>query len=173
MSVISRRHLVKSLGLTYALLCFHDVSSSAPHVADDSVERVYVIRRLLGGGDGIPINRGAIAHSGLLLKTKNGKFYVLEYMDDSKVHLTATEQVTVKEFKEDKYAHVRLVGRTEGTEKQLNWTRQLDGSVLSQNLSPKELKEKMEGLVKEYSVWKQEHCHKAQEKLRESLGIKD
>lgn len=151
----------------------HGVHTAPEAVADDDkVERIFVIRRNLSGTlDGPPVDVGVLAHSGLLLKTMQGKYYTLEYMDDSKVHLTETTPETVKEHTEKKWAHIKAAGRSEGKEKVLEWSRQLSGVKIDPKYTPGELKTMMEEVVGEYSVWKKEYCHAAQERLRRKLGL--
>lgn len=144
-----------------------------PENAEESkVEHVFVIRRNLSDIKNIPKDKGVVSHSALLLKNQNGEFFVLEYMGDSKVYLTATKQKVIREYKDEKFAHVELNGRYDQSVTVINWTRQLEGSAVEPKYTPKELKDLMEREMKEYSVWKKEYCHTAQERVRTFLGIK-
>jgi hypothetical protein len=144
----------------------------------EHVDRIFVIRRTLTGD--AAIKRGDLAHSALLLRTKDENWYVLEFMRDSNVYLTRTEQQVVQEHTKESWAEVKLkgryfrslVGEDPPIEKQLVWTRQLKGESIEAKFTPQQLKEQMEAVVKKYSLLKGEHCHKAQEHLRKSLGLK-
>jgi hypothetical protein len=133
----------------------------------ESAVHLYVVRRVLDGV-GIPRVRQA-AHSGVLLESKSGKWYLLEFMSDAKTHLTKVEPL-IKQERED---HVILImeGRTATGTSTFEWTRQKAGVRLNQQQTIAQLKEMMQDGMKGYSVWKQEHCHTAQERLRERLGV--
>ena len=158
-----------------AILCTSQLASgvmASEFVADgdNKVVHVYVIRRKLAGQ---PIGSvREFAHSALLLKTEKGEFFTLEYMSDSKAHLTKGTPKIIKENKKKKYADIKMEGYVDGKTKVCEWERQLTGKKVDPKYTPEELRTKMQDLMKKYSIWKKEHCHTAQERLREFLGIK-
>lgn len=153
-------------------MAFGVLGATEPATEDDKVERIFVIRRNLEGPlNGPPVNVGVLSHSALLLKTAH-KYYTLEYMDDSKVHLTETTPEMIKEYPNEKWAHIKAAGRFDEEEKLLDWARQLSGAAVEPLHTPEELKSMMQELVGDYSVWRKEHCHTAQERLRRKLGLK-
>jgi len=137
----------------------------------DKVEHIYVIRRKLGGQPVGSIR--SFAHSALLLKTGSGAYYTLEYMGDSKVYLTKGEPKVLRSDQEKKYAVITMAGVADGKSEEFEWERQLLGKPLDGKSSPEQLQKQMQSLMKEYSVWKKEHCHTAQERLRKKLGVFD
>lgn len=163
------------LKLAILYTTFGSVMASLGPVAveegSDSVVHVYVIRRQLLGQP-IPSVR-SLAHSALLLKTKGGKYYTLEFMDDSKAHLTSGVPLESSSDAARKVAIITMDGWGEGKSKSFEWERQLNGKALSGDHTPQQLLLMMQGEMKDYSVWKEEHCHSAQERLRKKLGLLD
>lgn len=151
-------------------LVYFGLSPALVKAEESKANHLYVIRRPLDAQPVTSIRK--YAHSALLVQTTNGKFYVLEYMADSKAHLTETEMTEVSKPEAKKIAIVKVKGMTDGGVKELEWERQLSGSKLEPKWSPVELRDKMQTLMKEYSIWKEEYCHSAQERLRRELGLK-
>ena len=135
----------------------------------DKVIHLFVVRRNLD----IPGKPrvGVLAHSAVLLKTEKEEFYLLEYLGDSNAHLNRVT-FTVNEDNDD-HLIVKMNGYSTSTKKMQPylWTRQKIGVKLDGSKSAAELKKLMQGQMKEYSVWKSEHCHAAQERLRKKLGV--
>jgi len=123
------------------------------------VERVYVIRRKL---DTLPFYFGWMAHSGLLLKTTNGRWFICEYgteNDKNKVSLYEVPN-TIKEPTCDTFQYQ---GR--------KWNKQICGSSIKASIQS--VKETMENKVCKHSYWMLFwNCHMAQEGVREELGLK-
>lgn len=158
--------------LLACLFYMHAPSLREARSAEDDgqlVTRVYVIRRPLDGA--LIGSAGPLAHSGLLLQTKAGEYYVLEYMNDSRAWLTAG---TPKELGRDtgrKVANIKMNGIAGGKVVIVEWERQLHGSALEPKWTPEQLQQKMQIQMKRYNVWKAEHCHQAQERLRREVGL--
>lgn len=129
-----------------------------PH-QQNTVDKLYVIRRGLGG---IPVKSGCLAHSGLLLQTRDGNHHIVEYgvnhANKNEVTLKRVDlsDSTAKSFKDESYS----------------WTKQVHGVNLSRQLSPEDIKSVMEDITKtnNYNL-KNWNCHMAQEKTRRSLGL--
>jgi len=123
------------------------------------VERVYVIRRKL---DTLPFYFGWIAHSGLLLKTRNGRWFICEYgteNDKNKVSLYEVPN-TIKETNCDTFQYQ---GR--------KWNKQICGSPIKASIQS--VKETMEDKVSKRHYWMLFwNCHMAQEGVREEHGLK-
>lgn len=128
-------------------------------VPSNVVDKLYVIRRGLGG---IAVKSGCLAHSGLLLQTRDGNHHIVEYGANhenknevilKRVNLSDSNAQT---FKDDTY----------------NWSKQVNGVNLSRKLSPEDIKSVMEDVTKtnNYNL-KNWNCHMAQEKTRRSLGL--
>ena len=142
------------------------IMASVPQ--EDGVVRLFVVRRVLDGM-GLPRFR-QVAHSGVLLQTQNGGFHLLEYMADARAHLTATNPQEIQDNGD--HLIIKMTGRAADGPKEFEWTRQKKGVALDGEFTPSELLLKMQGLMNSgYSVWSQEHCHTAQERLREALGV--
>jgi hypothetical protein len=121
---------------------------------EDAVAHVYVIRRQLLGQP-LPSVR-SLAHSALLLKTKGGEFYNLEFMGDSKAHLTkgAPRETSVDASR--KVAIITMDGWGDGKSYKFEWERQLHGKALSGDHTPQQLLGMMQAEMEDYSVWKEE-----------------
>jgi hypothetical protein len=129
---------------------------------DPEVSRIYVIRRKL---DSLPIYLGWFAHSGLLLKTKDGRYFVCEYGTEkdqnvvSLYEIKATPELSLgcKSFEHN--------GR--------KWHKQISGSDLPQKASISSIQKTMESKVTRHNYsmlfW---NCHMAQEATRKELGLK-
>lgn len=145
--------------------------SDAPD-GSDKVSHVFVIRRAL---DDQPLGSvRQIAHSALLLRTCSGRHYTLEYMGDSRAHLTEAEPQEFKRHEGDRYADIKMKGQKNGGgTAEFEWERQLRGRAIEPKSTPEELRELMQSLMSEYSLWKKEHCHTAQERVRRRLEIFD
>ena len=158
--------------LLLALLFYiHSAPQQLAHSAEGTegqlVTRVYIIRRPL---EGAPFGSvGPLAHSGLLLQTKAGEHYVLEYMDDSRVHLTAGTPEEQQRNARRKVAIIKMNGVASGRVASFEWERQLRGLAIDPKWTPQQLHEKMQSLMAPYSLWRAENCHQAQERLREWL----
>ena len=130
------------------------------HNDDPEVERVYVIRRKL---DDLPVYLGWFAHSGLLLKTTNGRWFICEYGTESNKNKVSVYEVTktIKNSTIDKFTHDKR-----------KWNKQICGSSLPTRVSVNSIKETMEDKtckhVYRMLFW---NCHMAQEATRESLGL--
>lgn len=149
-----------------ALLLYMNSAPREVHSAEDAsglVTHVYVIRRPL---DGLPIgSAGPLAHSALLLQTVN-EHYVLEYMDDSRAHLTQGTPTEVSRDAGRKIANIKMNGVAGGRTVSFEWERQLRGTAVDPRWTPQQLQQQMQALMKPYSLWKAEHCHQAQQRLR-------
>jgi hypothetical protein len=163
----------KSVTLSIVFFASLVGSSAAPARAkgadQDPVVHVYVMRRQLLGQP-VPSVR-SWAHSALLLKTKAGKFYTLEFMSDSKAHLTASTPKEISVDQKRKVALIKMEGWGDGKQESFEWERQLLGKELDAGQAPAELRDLMQAQMKEYSVWDKEHCHTAQERLRKQLKL--
>lgn len=123
------------------------------------VERVYVIRRKL---DTLPFYFGWMAHSGLLLKTTNGRWFICEYGTENNKNKVSLYEVpnTIKESTCDTF---QFQGR--------KWNKQICGSSIKASIQS--VKETMEDKVSKHSYWMLFwNCHMAQEGVREEFGLK-
>jgi hypothetical protein len=136
-------------------------------LGDAEVVHFYVVRRALNGAL-IP-RIGQAAHSAILIETVGKKQYLLEYMDDSKVHIIEVSPVVIEE-KSDHMA-ISMKGWSASGEKLYVWSRQKAGKQFNSGKTAFQLKDQMQSLMTEYDVWNKEHCHTAQERLRKALGI--
>jgi len=125
------------------------------------VDRIYVIRRKL---DILPVYFGWAAHSGLLMKTKGGKYYICEYgveKDPNKVSLYEIKGITEK--------HSDTFEIMDGRK----WNKQICGSSPTSEISIYNVKETMENKVNKHNYWLLFwNCHMAQEMTRKELGLK-
>ena len=85
------------------------------------IERVFVARRPLKGTG--KLMKGVAAHSGLLLRTTDQGYYILEYLADSKaelyeIHLNVIESI------EDPPHEIFLLG-------DFKWTKQMYGKPIT------------------------------------------
>jgi hypothetical protein len=126
---------------------------------DPVVERIYVIRRKL---DDLPVFLGWMAHSGLLLKTKDGRWFICEY------------GVEVNQNEVSLY-EVKNIDRTSNnfTHNKRKWKKQICGSNIEKEISISSVKDTMKTFTGKHSyskiLW---NCHMAQENTREKLGLK-
>lgn len=126
-----------------------------------TVDKIYVIRRKLSN---LPIFAGWISHSGLLLKTKCGKYYICEY---------GVEKNAVVCYNVDaKNDDLKNQNETFENNKQI-WHKQIVGTTLNGKITVENIKETMSDITckKYYSIlfW---NCHMAQENTRKQLGLK-
>jgi hypothetical protein len=119
----------------------HQISST-PNV----VVNVRVARRPL---EYAPVGVGSVAHSALILETREGRKMLLEYMGDSQVHM--------KDFQPDDY----------------DWKIQEHGQALDKQMTPEEIRSIMESQVNsdKYNIHTH-NCHLAQEITRRAIGLK-
>lgn len=129
---------------------------------DLEVTRVYVIRRKL---DTLPIYLGWCAHSGLLLKTTDGRYFVCEYGTESNKN-----DVSLYEIKASPELSSGCATFEDNNRK---WHKQICGSELPKKASISSVKKTMEEKTLRYNYsmlfW---NCHMAQEETRKELGIK-
>jgi len=115
-------------------------------LSSNDVVNVKVARRPL---EHAPLATGSVAHSALILETRNGRRMLLEYLGDSQVHM--------KDFQPDGY----------------DWKVQEQGQALDRQMTPDEIQSIMESQVRpgKYNIheW---NCHMAQEKTRRAIGLK-
>jgi hypothetical protein len=125
---------------------------------DPLIDRIYVARRKL---DSLPIYFGWAAHSALLMKTKNEKWFVCEYgCENNKNKVSLYE---VKNINRDYF--ITNNGR--------KYNKQIVGSSLEGNVSVGSVRELMENKMNKHSYWMLFwNCHIAQEITREELGLK-
>ena len=127
---------------------------------DPQVERVYVIRRKL---DDLPVYLGWFSHSGLLLKTTNGRWFICEYGTETNKNKVCLYETT----------NIKDTTCSTFTDKKRKWNKQICGSELSKKISVNSIKETMEDKTCKHSYWMLFwNCHMAQEATRESLGLK-
>jgi hypothetical protein len=128
---------------------------------EPKINRIYVIRRKL---DTLPLYFGWMAHSGILMNTKDGRWFVCEYgveNDKSKVSLYEVSK-SIKSSSADSF---EFNGR--------KWNKQICGEDVSADASISTIKETMENKMNRHSYWMLFwNCHMAQEGTRESLGLK-
>ncbi|MFA6889376.1 MAG: hypothetical protein WC254_07820 [Candidatus Woesearchaeota archaeon] len=62
---------------------------------DEQIDRIYVIRRNLGV---LPFNVGWLAHSGLLLRTTNGEYYICEYGVEKNKNAVSCYKINAKDI---------------------------------------------------------------------------
>ena len=92
-------------------------------MGDREIERVFVARRPLSPGTKNWQKYRHAAHSALLLRTVGGKYYILEYMADSQVHLYEIVLKVTKTIQDPPHEKFELNG--------VEWTKQLYGKALS------------------------------------------
>lgn len=137
------------------------IFKSVTNQSSEFVDKIYVIRRQL---DTLPIYAGWFAHSGLLIKTNNDKYYICEYGAENNQNVVSLYEIP----KETIWQDIRIFhdGR--------KWNKQYYGSQLDANkkISVASVKETMQDHTKKhlYSkiLW---NCHIAQETTREKLGL--
>lgn len=125
------------------------------------IENIYVIRRNLGP---IPFHMGWLAHSGLLLKTTSGEFYICEYGVENNQNAVSCYKL-IGSFS-------NMSTRSEFTLKNGKvWKKQLKGSSVK-NITVEQLKKSMEDVA-----WKHNYnmlfwnCHIVQETTKEVVGL--
>lgn len=134
---------------------------------DDTAIHLYVVRRGLDIG---PLPRfRSLAHSGVLLQTRGGEFYLLEYMSDSTAHLTLVTPRTISEH--DGYIKIKMSGRGDRGTQEFEWTRQKAGVRLDGKQTVQQLQALMQQSMDGYSLIGSEQCHTAQERLRKALHV--
>ena len=93
-------------------------------MGDREIERVFVARRPLSPSTKNWQKYQHAAHSALLLRTVDGKYYILEYiMGDSQVHLDEIVLKVTKTIQDPPTEEFELKG--------VEWTKQLYGKALS------------------------------------------
>ncbi len=126
---------------------------------DPEVERIYVIRRKL---DDLPVYFGWFSHSGLLLKTSNGRWFICEYGTETNKNKICLYETT----------NIEDTTCCTFTDKQSKWNKQICGSQLKVKVSINSIKKTMENKTYKHNYhmlfW---NCHIAQEATRESLGL--
>lgn len=118
---------------------------------------LYVARRNLSM---LPFNIGFLAHSGLLLKTNKGTFYVLEYgVEKNKVTCTKIDF-----YINDSDSKFKFQDK--------EWSKQIKGTDLKIQTNITEMQELMESKTGKlvYNMFLS-NCHMAQERLRKDLGM--
>ena len=124
------------------------------------VKRVYVIRRKL---DDLPVYLGWFAHSGLLLKTTNGRWFICEYGTEANKNQVCLYETT----------NIKDTFCCTFTDKKRKWNKQICGSKLKVKASINSIKKTMEDKMCKHNYWMLFwNCHIAQETTRESLGLK-
>ena len=93
-------------------------------MGDREIERVFVARRPLPPGTKRWEKYGKAAHSALLLRTVDGKYYILEYMEDS-------AQVLLYDIVLNVTKTIHDPPNEEFELKGIEWTKQLYGKPLS------------------------------------------
>ena len=84
------------------------------------IDRVFVARRPLNPGASNWQKKGALAHSALLLRTTDGKHYILEFMADSKA---SVREITLNVTHTEREPRPHQIFVLDGVE----WTKQLHG----------------------------------------------
>jgi hypothetical protein len=129
---------------------------------DPEVSRIYVIRRKL---DTIPIYLGWLAHSGLLLKTKDERYFVCEYGTEKDKNTVSLYEIKATSELSSGCSSFEHNGR--------KWQKQICGSDLPQKASISSIQKTMESKVTQHNYsmlfW---NCHMAQEATRKELGLK-
>jgi hypothetical protein len=136
----------------------HFESELKYYIDNPLVKRIYVARRKL---DTLPIYFGWAAHSALLIKTKDGRWFVCEYgceKDQNKVSLYEVKNVETEYFT---------------TNDRRKYNKQICGSDMEKKVSIDSVKKLMENKMNKHSYWMLFwNCHIAQEMTREELGLK-
>lgn len=114
----------------------------------DTVVNVKVVRRSLAG---VPVAVGAIAHSALLLTTRNGQRHIVEYLADSKVHVTNVSDSNLSSV----------------------WAEQAVGQVPDRAFSVDDVRTIMDTHTKgeKYNVHTH-NCHLSQQRTRKAMGLR-
>jgi hypothetical protein len=128
---------------------------------EPKINRIYVIRRKL---DTLPLYFGWMAHSGILMNTKDGRWFICEYGVENDKNKVSLYEVS-KSIKSSSADSFEFNGR--------KWNKQICGEDVSVDASISTIKETMENKMKRHSYWMLFwNCHMAQEGTRESLGLK-
>lgn len=131
------------------------VSSCEAKPTEDYVDSIYVARRNLSK---LPFKVGVLAHSGLLIKTNQNKYYVLEYGVEK--NKTSCNEIS---FVFDDWFYM-------GSQK---WNKQQHGAQLNKKITVHELQQLMNKNVgKSTYNMLMFNCHMAQEQLRIDLELK-
>ena len=93
-------------------------------IPNEEIARVYVARRALGGLKSLLLKYRLLAHSAVILETRIGNYYILEYMGDSTVYLKKIELNVVHTQEKGKPHQVIMVDG-------VPWTKQLHGKAVS------------------------------------------
>ena len=158
------------------VFCFQ-LTVNASDTDGDIAVRLYVARRPLGAGElWKPLtNLNKFAHSAVLLETRDNKFFLLEYQNDSKVHLNLVTPETISTHEDGSFMIIEMNGASDkdASLQSFRWTRQLKGVSLTEPMSVKKLRDRMATTMatSQYSIPAGHHCHKAQESLRRSLNL--
>lgn len=145
-------------------------AQQSPAAADEPAVHLYVVRRALDLTATPRVRE--LAHSAVLLESKSGSLFLLEYLSDSKAHLSPVKP-EITETKSD-HLLIKMAGRdSDGKMRPYSWTRQKQGVRLDQSKTIAQLQQLMQSSMSQYSVWDKEYCHTAQERLREQLGVLD
>lgn len=124
---------------------------------DPQVEKIYVIRRKL---DKLPFYFGWMAHSGLLLKAKNGRWFICEYGVENDQNAVSLYEISIADENCDEFFH-----------KNKKWNKQICGSEIKASIQS--VRDTMKNKVSKHSYmmlfW---NCHMAQEATREEFGLK-
>jgi hypothetical protein len=123
------------------------ISDSSPN----EIVNVKVIRRALGG----ILKAGIVAHSALLVETKNGSKHIIEYLEDGKIHKT------------DEIAGRPLYDKSK-------WASQEIGATPSKSVTPDQLVQAMQANVYKNGKYDilSNNCHMSQEYgRRDVLGV--
>lgn len=150
-----------------ALYMFEKDATLKCYKDDPEVERMYVIRRKL---DGTPCQIGYLAHSGLLLCTKEGRWYVCEYGVEANPNKVSLYEVTTAMKGADGKPIKDVTSSAEVCFHARKWDKQICGSSLKTKASISSIKETMESRTTKHAYstlfW---NCHMAQEYVREVL----
>lgn len=169
----------RTIYLLLIVLSSPSLAADRPVLTSASATHVYVVRRPLGGPNAWEplVNRWEFVHSGLLFKTEEGRFALLEYMGDSKVYLSEPSPEVIREFEDAGYATVRMAGQYDDEKgnagpAMFRWTRQLKGTRLNAPIRLSKLKKLMVDLTvnKKFNLTSH-NCHLAQERLRKAIGL--
>lgn len=148
----------------------HTNSNSKPgdlaaEIENDSIERIQVARRKLGG----KVKVDVVAHSALLVQTKGQETYLVEYMGDGKVHKTQVRGTT--RIEDSKTWSLD----TDNAEVSKHaWNIQKTGTTVRPGHSVSGLVESMQKAADgrgSYSITSN-NCHMSQEDGRRALGLK-
>ena len=97
-----------------------------------------------------------------------------ERAEDLATALTLAETAHTRQLlaaPDRKFAVVAMKGQIDGQATEAKWECDLTGPHIQPKWSADELQQKMQSLMRPYSVWRREHCHTAQERLRRELRI--